>query len=107
MKILSRIKKWWNVSPKKYNWKCGNCNKVFDGNAPELFIKHQTGEKHYDASKIPKTDCYISLELRKDVLLELLRIQKIMALDKVDDATLVTIINDTLAGAFHLGNTEK
>lgn len=55
--ILKKLKELFSFSTsfdRDYNWVCLDCGKLFDGNAPELFIKHQIDNKHYNVEKRKK-----------------------------------------------------
>jgi len=52
--IIKKLKKFFSFSTFyecDYNWVCLNCGKLFDGNATDLLITHQTDNNHYNAEK--------------------------------------------------------
>jgi len=57
MDIFKKLKEIFSSFPfeRDYNWVCLNCGEIFDGNNPELFIKHQISSKHYEIEKRKKS----------------------------------------------------
>lgn len=54
LNIIKFFKILFSPQPKNYDWKCNICNKRFDGDEPEIFIKHQIDQQHYNCEKVLK-----------------------------------------------------
>ena len=54
MKVIRTLKKLLTSVDRNYWWHCIDCDNIFDGNEPDIFIKHQIDNKHYNCVKLPK-----------------------------------------------------